>query len=161
MLKSELLICGTLLFSAVVAHAASAVNTVPPVINVTIKNAGAEQIKSTPTGANDSSTQLKSSPTPAPFIFKNGSNVFKVTSPYLNSASATFTYTAGNKKCAFSTSVTVMPRPWWAPPGSDTPGQATWSKTATSTGLSPATCHATITGMNFQDYSYSVEFTMK
>ena len=70
MLKSELLICGTLLFSAVVAHAASAVNTVPPVINVTIKNAGAEQIKSTPTGANDSSTQLKSSPTPAPFIFK-------------------------------------------------------------------------------------------
>ncbi len=56
MLKSELLICGTLLFSAVVAHAASAVNTVPPVINVTIKNAGAEQIKSTPTGANDSST---------------------------------------------------------------------------------------------------------
>ena len=143
------------------AYAASTVNTVPPVINVTIKNASAVQIKSTPTGTNDNSTQLKSSPIPATFIVPNGSNSFTVTSPYSNSASATFTYTAGNKKCAFATSVTVMPPPWWAPPGSDTPGQATWSKTATSTGLAPATCQATITGMNFQNYSYSVEFTMK
>ena len=130
-------------------------------INVTIKNAGAIQIKSSPSGSNDSSTQLKSTPTPLSIISQNARDMFTVRSPYSNSASATFTYTAGNKKCAFSTSVTVMPRPWWAPPGSDTPGQATWSKTATSTGLSPATCQATITGMNFQDYSYSVEFTMK
>ena len=161
MLKHKMLLCGTLLFSVMTAHAASAVNTVPPVINVTIKNAGTVQIKSTPTGTNDSSTQLKSSPTPAIFIFKNGSDTFKVTSPYSNGAAATFTYTAGNKKCAFATSVTIMPPPWWAPPGSDTPGQATWSKTATSTGLTPATCQAAITGMNFQNYSYSVEFTMK
>mgnify|MGYP000703359016 FL=1 len=130
-------------------------------INVTIKNAGAVQIKNSPSGSNDSSTQLKSTPTPLSIISQNARDMFTVRSPYSNSASATFTYTAGNKKCAFSTSVTVMPRPWWAPPGSDTPGQATWSKTATSTGLSPATCQATITGMNFQDYSYSVEFTMK
>ena len=130
-------------------------------INVTIKNAGAVQIKNSPSGSNDNSTQLKSTPTPLSIISQNARDMFTVRSPYSNSASATFTYTAGNKKCAFSTSVTVMPRPWWAPPGSDTPGQATWSKTATSTGLSPATCQATITGMNFQDYSYSVEFTMK
>lgn len=130
-------------------------------INVTVKNAGAVQIKSSPSGSNDSSTQLKSTPTPLSVISQNAKDIFTVRSPYSNSASATFTYTAGNKKCAFSTSVTVMPRPWWAPVGSDTPGQATWSKTATSTGLSPATCQATITGMNFQDYSYSVEFTMK
>jgi hypothetical protein len=132
-----------------------------PTISVKVKNAGTVQIYSTPKGVNDSSTQLKSSPTPAATIAPGITNDFSVNSPYSNSASATFTYTAGNKKCAFSTSVTVMPRPWWAPPGSDTPGQATWSKTATSTGLSPATCQATITGMNFQDYSYSVEFTMK
>ncbi len=161
MLKNKLLLSGALLLPLTAAHAATTVNTVPPVINVTIKNAGTVQIKSTPTGSNDSSTQLKSAPTPVVFIPAAKNDRFTVTSPYLNSASATFTYTAGNKKCAFSTSVTVMPRPWWAPPGSDTPGQATWSKTATSTGLSPATCQATITGMNFQDYSYSVEFTMK
>ena len=49
MLKNKLLLSGALLLPLTAAHAATTVNTVPPVINVTIKNAGTVQIKSTPT----------------------------------------------------------------------------------------------------------------
>ena len=49
MLKNKLLLSGALLLPLIAAHAATTVNTVPPVINVTIKNAGTVQIKSTPT----------------------------------------------------------------------------------------------------------------
>mgnify|MGYP000001545862 FL=1 len=138
------------LFSAV-AYAGAG-----PTISVKVKNVGTVPIYSTPTGVNDSSTQLKSSPTPIGSIPPGSVNGFSVNSPYANSAAATFTYTAGKKKCAFATAVTILPPPLLT--GTPT---VSWTKSGTSTGLTSAVCQATITSVDFSGYSYSVEFTMK
>ena len=54
----------------------SAVAYAGPTISVKVKNAGTVPIYSTPTGVNDSSTQLKSSPTPIASIPPGSVNGF-------------------------------------------------------------------------------------
>lgn len=72
-----------------------------------------------------------------------------VTSPYTNIASIHFTYASGSKACKFDTSLTVLS------------GIPKWTKTASSTGSTYATCEAKITAVDMYNYNYTVEFTMR